>query len=96
MHCFGHIHEGYGAEVVAWKPVTSEVNRNGTSTSTIDSHNGGGAAAQSISQADVWTRIPYDQRSHNDWEEQTGQCTLTRGYRVATRNMSSEKDQRYS
>jgi hypothetical protein len=37
-----HIHEGYGAEVVAWKPVTSEVNRNGTSTSTIDSHNGGG------------------------------------------------------
>jgi hypothetical protein len=42
MHCFGHVYEGYGAEVVAWKPETSEVNRNGTSTSTIDSHNGGG------------------------------------------------------
>jgi hypothetical protein len=40
MHCFGNIHEGYGAEVVAWKPDTSKANRSGTST--IHSHNGGG------------------------------------------------------
>lgn len=38
IHCFGHIHEGYGAEVVTWKPDTSEGNGNDTSTSTIDSH----------------------------------------------------------
>jgi hypothetical protein len=42
LHCFGHIHEGYGAEVVAWNPDTSEANRNGTSTSTIRSYNGVG------------------------------------------------------
>ena len=41
MHCFGHIHEGYGAQVVAWKPDTSEADINGTSTDTIHSHNGG-------------------------------------------------------
>jgi Calcineurin-like phosphoesterase len=42
LHCFGHIHEGYGADIVAWKPSTREANfRNGTSTSTIDGHSGG-------------------------------------------------------
>ncbi len=42
MHCFGHIHEGYGAEVVAWKPDTSEADSNGTSTTPIKSHHGKG------------------------------------------------------
>jgi Calcineurin-like phosphoesterase len=34
LHCFGHIHEGYGAEVVTWKQNPSEADRNGASTST--------------------------------------------------------------
>lgn len=37
MHCFGHIHEGYGAYVVAWKLDTSKANTKDTSTSTSTS-----------------------------------------------------------
>lgn len=47
LHCFGHIHEGYGAEVVAWDQDSSEADRNGASTSTsavtAGSHNPGAA-----------------------------------------------------
>ena len=43
MHCFGHIHEGYGAQVVGWTPGTSGADStNGTTTSTIRSHIGRG------------------------------------------------------
>lgn len=41
LHCFGHIHEGYGVEIVAWKPDPSEADRNGMSTGTAGTHNAG-------------------------------------------------------
>lgn len=34
LHCFGHIHEGYGGEVVAWDQDSSETDGNGASAST--------------------------------------------------------------
>lgn len=34
LHCFGHIREGDGAEIMAWKPDPCDADRNGTSTST--------------------------------------------------------------
>jgi predicted phosphodiesterase len=40
LHCFGHIHEGYGAEVVAWGP-DMVTNKNNTSTNTTDHQSGG-------------------------------------------------------
>jgi hypothetical protein len=61
-HCFGHIHEGYGAEVVAWKPDTSEANRSGTSTSTIQSHNGGGPLVNQYPKPTEYS-IAYGQES---------------------------------
>lgn len=51
LHCFGHIHEGYGAEVVTWKSDLSDadvdVDSNGTITSTASGH---GAGAPLVNQ----------------------------------------------
>jgi Calcineurin-like phosphoesterase len=62
MHCFGHIHGGYGAEAIAWKPDTSEGSRDGTSTTTIDSHNGGGPLVNQYPKPTECT-IAYGQES---------------------------------
>lgn len=71
MHCFGHIHSGWGAKSVAWRPITEQPSH----FTDIDNEN-----SEVIEDLASITKKRFDDEAEGERKAQKLAVFLTQGY----------------